>query len=119
MNEQSIVALDAGVSLVMAVLGTVRGSSISMSTFAEAVQAIENGKSSEDKPEEESESRGGLGSLAETVAVAGTATGSHSQGNGAGKPEDGRDDVEGEGGETVEDAGCVQGCYADVNEDEE
>lgn len=73
-----------------------------------------------DIPQEEAKGNSSFQRTAKAVCAARPgASDCHGEGDGAGEPEDGGDDVEYEGGELVEDARHVDGGNADVGEDEQ
>jgi hypothetical protein len=85
----------------------------------EVGHAVDDGEGGEAGPEEEAEGDGGLGALAEVVAVALGHADEDGEGDGAGEPEEGRQGQGGEGDNGEEDARDDDGDDGDVEEDED
>lgn len=83
------------------------------------LEGIEDGKESEDSPNEEGKRNSGLRGCTPGAAAAARDANEDSEGNGAGKPKNGGDDEQAEGDKLVEEAGQVQRCQTDISKDQQ
>lgn len=87
---------------------------------AERAEGVNDGKASEDSPEEEAKGNGGLGATADIVATAVDARAvANGEGDTTSEPEEHGKGVKGEGDELVEEAAGNERDDADVDEDED
>ena len=124
--EATVAALDARVRVAarrsvaaMHAVGRLGRGVDAVAARPQRLDGVQDREEHEDGPEEEAESNGGLEGAAGRRGAAVGGSGEDGEGDGAGEPEDGGDDEEGDRGEAVEDARVVEGHEADVGQDEE